>query len=243
VKRIVIINFTGFRGNWGCQATSVELVKFIAGCFPEGTALNFSFVPLLPSSKVDLAYDRQLDRVFQAFTDVAQAREGAGASLDFLERACTARYGFWADRVRHADLVVFQAEGTMGMGTNFTRGPRLMLLPFVAKHAWGRKVISLNQSFYSHDARIRQNAAEAFASFDFAAFREGASVALARASGVTQAAYVPDVAFLSPMAEMARSPLQPGQGYFAVSGSALKNPRRYALIMEQADRIRDATEL
>ena len=181
-------------------------------------------MPLLPSSKVDLAYDRQLDRVFQAFTDVAQAREGAGASLDFLERACTARYGFWADRVRHADLVVFQAEGTMGMGTNFTRGPRLMLLPFVAKHAWGRKVISLNQSFYSHDARIRQNAAEAFASFDFAAFREGASVALARASGVTQAAYVPDVAFLSPMAEMARSPLQPGQGYFRGFGVRLEEP-------------------
>lgn len=243
MKRIAIINFTGFRGNWGCQATSIELVKFISGCFPEDEALDFSFVPLLPTSKVDIAYESQLDRVFEAFTDVAEARAGAGRSLDYLERACTERYGFWADRVKEADLVVFQAEGTMGMGASFARGPRLMLLPFVAKHAWGRTVISLNQSFYSHEAHIRKNAAEAFGSFDFAAFREGASVALARVSGVANAAYVPDVAFLSPKAEMEPSLLKAGEGYFAVSGSALKDPRRYELIMEQADRIRAETGL
>lgn len=241
MKRIAIINFTGFRGNWGCQATSIELVKFIAGCFPEGEALDFDFVPLLPTSNVDLQYDRELDKVFAAFSDVAEQTERAASSLAYLERACKERYGFWADIVAQADLVVFQAEGTMGMGANFTRGPRLMLLPFVAKHAWARKVVSLNQSFYSHEEQIRKNAAEAFASFDFSAFREGASVALARQSGVTNAAYVPDVAFLSPKAE---PPIALDEGrYFAVSGSALKDPRRYELIMSQAEQIRDATGL
>lgn len=243
MKRIAIINFTGFRGNWGCQATSIELVKFVAGCFPAGEALDFKFVPLLPSSKVDTRYDREIDHVFDAFTDVAQQTDRAASACAYLEKACTERYGFWADIVRQADLVVFQAEGTMGMGKNFTRGPRLMLLPFVAKHAWGRRVISLNQTFYSHDARIRQNAAEAFGSFDFTAFREGASVALARQSGVANASYVPDVAFMSPEAEMDASPLDEDAGYFAVSGSALKDPDRYKRIMEQAEAIRDATGL
>lgn len=244
MKKIAIINFTGFRGNWGCQATSIELVKFIAGCFPKDEALKFHFVPLLPSSKVDVAYDRDLDKVFAAFSDVAAGTDRASSSLDFLTRACEARYGFWAEIVRNADLVVFQAEGSMGMGANFTRGPRLMLLPFVAKHAWGRRVVSMNQSFYSHEEVIRKNAAEAFGSFDFSAFREGASVALARASGVGNAAYVPDVAFLTPKGPpMSPDPVGDGAGYFAVSGSALKDPRRYEYIMAQAEAIREATGL
>ncbi|MCW8842876.1 MAG: polysaccharide pyruvyl transferase family protein [Rhodobacteraceae bacterium] len=244
MKRIAIINFTGFRGNWGCQATSIELVKFIAGCFPQDEALKFHFVPLLPSSRVDVEYDRDLDRVFAAFSDVAAGTDRAASSLAYLTRACEARYGVWAEHVRNADLVVFQAEGSMGMGANFTRGPRLMLLPFVAKHAWGRRVVSMNQSFYSHEEIIRKNAAEAFGSFDFSAFREGASVALARASGVAQAAYVPDVAFLSPRGPaMTPDPIGDEAGYFAVSGSALKDPRRYEYIMAQAEAIREATGL
>ena len=238
MKRVAIINFTGFRGNWGCQATSFELLKFIAGCFPEGEPLSFDAVPLLPTSRVDEAYDAELDRVYDAFTEVAGG--GQGTALAYLTKACEARYGFWADIVKRADLVVFQAEGSMGLGANFSRGPRLMLLPFVAKHAWGRRVVSLNQSFYSHDPKIRQNAAEAFSGFDFTAFREGASVALARQCGVTNAAYVPDVAFLS---RPSGGRDLGGAGYFAVSGSALKDPRRYELILDQTRRIAAATGL
>lgn len=243
MKRIAIINFTGFRGNWGCQATSVELVKFIAGCFASDEALDFSFVPLLPSSRVDVRYDQELDKVYGAFTKVSQQTAEAGSSLRYLEQACVERYGFWADIVKRSDLVVFQAEGTMGLGANFARGPRLMLLPFVAKHAWNRMVISLNQSFYSHEEVVRKNASEAFGSFDFSGFREGASVELARQNGVTDAAYVPDLAFLSPKADLPKAPLAQGEGYFAVSGSALKDPDRYALIMKQAEMIREATGL
>lgn len=238
MRRVAIINFTGFRGNWGCQATSFELIKFIAGCFPDGTALKLDCVPLLPGSRVDQSYDARLDEVFEAFSAVAAGDQGSPLAL--LTQACEARYGFWADIVKAADLVVFQAEGSMGLGANFARGPRLMLLPFVAKHAWGRRVISLNQTFYSHDARIRQNAAEAFGSFDFTAFREGASVSLARQCGVQNAAYVPDVAFLS---RPSGGKDLPSGDYFAVSGSALKDPRRYDLILDQTRRIADATGL
>lgn len=244
MKKIAIINFTGFRGNWGCQATSFELLRFVANCFPKDEALDIVCVPLLPTSRVDQHYDRDIDRVYDSFSAVSQKTGSAASALRYLEEACVQRYGFWAEEVRKADLVVFQAEGSMGLGDSFAHGPRLMLLPFVAKHAWNRTVISLNQSFYSHNPRIIQNAVEAFSSFDFTAFREGASVALARKSGVTNAAYLPDLAFMTEAStQPARPVLDPEQRYFAVSGSALKDPDRYDLILEQTRRIAEETGL
>lgn len=242
MRRVAIVNFTGFRGNWGCQATSFELLKWIAGLFPAGEPLKIDCVPLLPTSHVDVAYDAKLDAVFESFTAVARQTDRSASALAFLTEACVLRYGFWAEIVRRADLVVFQAEGSMGLGTGFARGPRLMLLPFVAKHAWGRRVISLNQSFYSHDERIVQNAAETFGTLDFSAFREGASVAFARASGVTGAACVPDLAFLTGADWPAAGGGEPKRR-FAVSGSALKDPARYRLIREQSRAIVAATGL
>lgn len=244
MKRVAIINFTGLRGNWGCQATSFELVKFVAGCFPDDEALNFTLVPLLPTSSVDRRYDEQIDRVYNAFTEVANGTDRSASCLAFLTEACVSRYGFWADIVRNADLVVFQAEGSMGLGSDFARGPRLMLLPFVAKHAWQRQVVSLNQSFYSQDERVIQNAAETFSTLNFAGFREGASVALARASSVANAAFVPDLAFLSHASGTKDlTHMDRGEGFFAISGSALKDPGRYRHILDQAESIRDETGL
>lgn len=244
MKKIAIINFTGFRGNWGCQATSFELLRFIANCFPKDEPLDFTCVPLLPTSTVDRHYDAEIDKVFDSFSAVSQQTGSAKPALAYLEEACLRRYGFWADLVRSADLVVFQAEGSMGLGESFAHGPRLMLLPFVAKHAWGRTVVSLNQSFYSHNPRIIQNAVETFSSFDFTAFREGASVALARKSGVRNAFYLPDLAFMTAgSTPPARPRLQPEKRYFAVSGSALKDPERYDLILAQSERIAAQTGL
>jgi hypothetical protein len=244
MKKIAIINFTGFRGNWGCQATSFELLRFVANCFPKDEPLDFVCVPLLPTSRVDQRYDAEIDRVYDSFSAVSQKTGGAAAALRYLEEACVRRYGFWAKEVRNADLVVFQAEGSMGMGDSFAHGPRLMLLPFVAKHAWNCTVLSLNQSFYSHNPRIIQNAVEAFSSFDFTAFREGASVALARKSGVHNSAYLPDLAFMTEASSRPSRPaLDPDKRYFAVSGSALKDPDRYDLILDQSRRIAEETGL
>ncbi len=244
MKKIAVINFTGFRGNWGCQATSFELLKFVAGLYPDDEPLAFTCVPLLPSSRADAHYETKLDQVFESFTAVASQTDCATSALAFLEEAAKRRYGFWAEAVRQADLVVFQAEGSMGLGTGYARGPRLMLLPFVAKHAWGRRVISLNQSFYSHDERIVQNAVETFSTLDFAGFREGASVAFARESGVANAAYVPDLAFMT-CSDTSRSGAVSGgaPSRFAVSGSALKDPDRYRHILAQTKAIMATTGL
>lgn len=240
-KHVAIVNFTGFRNNWGCQATSFELMKFMAACFPAQTDLRFSLVPLLSHCAMDLQLQDRLDEIYAGFTAVATAAPDAGRHLALLEDICLRRYGAFADKVKAADVVVFQAEGAMGLGADFARGPRLMLLPFVAKHAWKKTVISLNQSFYAQDPRVIRNAVESFGSFDFTAFREGASAALARASGLTRAAYVPDLAFETRAAPDAAGTRAPR--YFAVSGSALKDPDRYRLILDQAKAIQAATGL
>lgn len=243
MKRIALINFTGFRGNWGCQATSFELLKFVAGLYPEDMPLAFDFVPLLPRSHVDQQYEPRLDEVYAAFTRVATGHDRDGAAVRFLEGIATARYAHWAKAVQAADLVVFQAEGSMGLGGGFAHGPRLMLLPFVAKHAWGKTVISLNQTFYAQDPRILQNAVETFGSFDFTAFREGASLSLARACGLTNACVVPDLAFMSHASTLPGGVQADGQRFFAVSGSALKDPDRYRLITQVSDLLTRETGL
>jgi len=242
MKRIALINFTGFRGNWGCQATSFELLKFVAGLYPEDTPLHVDFVPLLPRSHVDQAHEPRLDEVYAAFTRVARGQDSDGAATGFLEGIALARYAHWARAVQAADLVVFQAEGSMGLGGGFAHGPRLMLLPFVAKHAWGKTVISLNQTFYAQDPRILQNAVETFGSFDFTAFREVASLALARACGLTNACVVPDLAFLSHASTLPLG-VPEGERFFAVSGSALKDPDRYRLISQVSDLLARETGL
>jgi hypothetical protein len=241
---IAIVNFTGFRGNWGCQATSFELLKFLAGSVREAEPLSISYVPLLPTSTVDAEYNSEIDRVYRAFSDVARQTDAAASSLVYLETACLRRYGFWADAVKAADLVVFQAEGSMGLGTSFAHAPRLMLLPFVAKHAWGKTAISLNQTFYSQDENVLQNAAECFSTLDLAAFREPCSVALARKNGVKNAVLIPDLAFMTPAGTAAPLPrnIESG-GFFAITGSALKDPDRYRRILAQARTISAATGL
>lgn len=243
MKNLAIVNFTGFRNNWGCQATSFELMKFMSACVPDDTGIRFTLVPLLPHCAMDLAYQERLDEIYAAFSEVASGGPGAGRALAELEAICLRRYGHFATKVKEADAVVFQAEGAMGLGTDFARGPRLMLLPFVAKHAWKKPVISLNQSFYGHDPRVIRNAVETFGGLDFVAFREGASVAFARASGLAGAAYVPDLAFETRAAPQPSRLRQSAEGYFAVSGSALKDPRRHHLILNQAESIQQATGL
>ncbi|TXI03437.1 MAG: hypothetical protein E6Q73_04615 [Pseudorhodobacter sp.] len=77
-KHVAIVNFTGFRNNWGCQATSFELMKFMAACFPAKTDLRFSLVPLLSHCAMDLQLQDRLDEVYAAFTAVATAAPDAG---------------------------------------------------------------------------------------------------------------------------------------------------------------------
>jgi hypothetical protein len=241
-KKICIVNFTGDRQNWGCQATSWEFLKFIVGAFPRGSLPKLSFVPLLPRCDIDAELsDRYLRDIYDAIHTVVRRHTGAGSALRLLESICLSRYGRWADEVRSSDVVFFQGEGTM-TGSDFVRGARLILLPFVAKHAWGKPVLAMNQTFFSCDADFSAAAAAAYNSFDFVAVRENISFDAASSLGIA-AYHIPDLAFLAKAAPHPEIPMGAHHDYFCVTGTALPSPDAHEQLFAVADQVRRASGL
>jgi polysaccharide pyruvyl transferase WcaK-like protein len=241
-KKICIVNFTGDRQNWGCQATSWEFLKFIMGAFPRGNLPKVSFIPLLPRCDIDAELsDRFLRDIYDAIHTVAGNRTGAGSALRLLESICVSRYGFWIEEVRSSDVVLFQGEGTM-TGSDFVRGARLILLPFVAKHAWGKPLLALNQTIFSCDAAFSAAAAAAYNSFDFVAVRENVSFDAAGALGIA-AYHIPDLAFLAKAAPHPEIPVRAHHEYFCVTGTALPSSDAHEQLFSLADQVRRASGL
>ena len=68
--KAAIINFTGGRENWGCQATSDEMLRFCRGiiaCWPQSEIM---LVPCLPKHALDSFIERvhgkRIRRIFAA---------------------------------------------------------------------------------------------------------------------------------------------------------------------------------
>ena len=242
-SRIALINFTGIRANWGCQATSWEWLKFINSAFPADRLPDVALIPLLPRHAADQAIERDhLNGIYDGIEAVAEGRPEKAEKLAFLEAICRTRYGAYADAVAGSDVVFFQAEGTM-TGTDFVRGARLILLPFVAKHAWGKPVYAFNHTVFMCDGRFAKAAAAAFNSFDLNAVREPISFSAARANGMNPVYLIPDTAFLTEPALDARLPELGAGKYFAVTGSAYPAAGVHERIFAVADRVRRETGL
>jgi polysaccharide pyruvyl transferase WcaK-like protein len=243
-RNICISNFTGFRANWGCQATSWELLKFINGCFLGHHPHRVTLVPLLPHCEMDVALDGRLADIYAAVSEVTGGGPEAKRAIGLLEELCIERYDFWADDVRSADLVFFQGEGTISGVTDFSSGVGLLLLPFVAKHAWGKPVISLNQTIFGQDSELLRVFRMMFNSFDFVGVREGASLEFAKSFGVNPCHFIPDAAFLTRPSPDPRLPKpEPSKGLFCVTDSASRGPHADEQIFFCADRIRAETGL
>lgn len=240
VRCVSVVNFTGFRANWGCQATSWGLVDLLNGAMPVPDLPHLRPVPLLGRNPADLAMEQQRDQIHHAIEDVANTRPGADAGLRFLETLCTQRYGRYAQQVRHSDLVVLQAEGTMA-GTDIVRGARLLLLPFVARHAWKKPVIAMNQTIYSCDDDFTRVLAAAYNSFDMVAVRENISFDAARRAGIRDVLHIPDAAFLVRPRPGGQGLATPG--HFAVSGTAYEGAETYSRLIAIADHLRRETGL
>lgn len=216
--RTVIVNFTGDRSNWGCQATSWELLKLLHKAFADRLVIPFDFVPLFPRHQMDFDVDQQFgDAIRSAMASESLSPEQSALLVKVAEQ----RYGALFEKIRYADLVVFQAEGTL-TGSDMLHGWRLLLLPFIAKKVFGKVVLSLNQTIFWKNSNIDTYVVNAFNSFDFVAVREPSSLAYIRAAGVGHAGLIPDAAFLT-------QAMQSGYGlpelvsekkYFAVTGSA-----------------------
>jgi polysaccharide pyruvyl transferase WcaK-like protein len=243
IRRICIVNFTGERANWGCQATSWELLKFLNGALSHDRLPSVSFVPLLPRCRIDLEYGvKEIESIYDAMK-ICAADPGDAAPAAYLEHVCQARYGHWLESARTADLIVLQGEGTM-TGTDFVRGARLLLLPFVAKQIWKKPVISLNQTLFICEDEFEEIAAAAFNCFDINGVREPISLDVARRIGIRKVLHVPDTAFLAKPARDA-SPLEfePNSRYFCVTGTAFPGEDVHEKIFDIAAQVRDQTGL
>ncbi|RNF32797.1 polysaccharide pyruvyl transferase family protein [Paracoccus methylarcula] len=244
-RKIAIINFTGFRPNWGCQATSWGLLSLLNGNLETEALPKISPIPLLPRHEMDLRLEQQeLQDIYTAMLDVCQSGSAAGGALAYLEELALRRYGQYASQAKMADLVFFQAEGTMA-GTDFLRGARLLLLPFVAKHAWKKPVLSLNQTIFSCNDGFTPVMAAAYNSFDLVAVRENISFDAAQKAGIREVIHIPDAAFLVRPRRAAQD--IPAGRHFAVTGTAWFDNRpeseAHEKIFAAADRIRQESGL
>ena len=212
--KAAIINFTGGRENWGCQATSDEMLRFCRGIIARWPQSEIMLVPCLPKHALDSFIERvhgkRIRRIFAAECP-------RPSDLRFLEGLVEQRFGAMIERVRSSDIVIFQGEGTMGPKVHF-RGLRFFALPFLAKHLWRKPVVSLNQSFYAARPSDLAVAANIYRHFDIVALREGQSYALYRGLGVGQPLLCPDLAFRARPADGAGHEVD--SPYFCVTGSA-----------------------
>ncbi|MCR4265861.1 polysaccharide pyruvyl transferase family protein [Nitratireductor sp. ZSWI3] len=196
--------------------------------------------------ELDREWEKEhLDRIYESILSVCALgadNAGSAAPAAYLEKLCVERCGRYAQQVKDADLVIFQAEGTMA-GTDFLRGARLLLLPFVAKHMWRKPVYSLNQTIFAGDDRFSEVLAAAYNSLDFVAVRENISVSAARQIGIRSVFHIPDTAFLTRPAPDPRLPDLSRSRHFMVSGSAYFSPEIHEQIFSAATRIKSETGL
>ncbi|EEW25672.1 polysaccharide pyruvyl transferase family protein [Rhodobacter ferrooxidans] len=237
--KAVILNFTGGRENWGCQATSWGLHGFLIRHLSPLGLRDLSVVPYPPRHWIDNVIERKHKARIAAIQTAAAPTED---DLRFLEKLAARRFGAMLNRVRDADVVFFQGEGTMGPSRLFGR-LNFFTLPLLARHLYGKPVFSLNQSFVVDGPAAAIKAGTIFGSFDMVALRESRSYALARSLGLDAALLCPDMAFVAPEADkpLPGRPMKPG--YFCITGSAALSRYDIGAYLAGLKRIADAQGL
>lgn len=218
--RLAVINYTGDRDNWGCRATSQELLAMIRRVYVERGDPQFSTIPLLSKTRADSPVKRLLGKILE--------RGMLSGCAGYLHRKALAAaawslYGKYLPKLKQADCIVFQAEGTM-TGQGFYGGLRLLLLPYYAKVILNKPVLAWNQTLYSAGGIFDRVLVGVARRFDFLAVREPASLEHAHGLGLSDCALIPDAAFNTVAAPdnplPAQSQLRDGN-YYCVSGSAV----------------------
>ena len=215
--KAVILNFTGQRENWGCQATSWNLYRFCWTTLKPLGLDHLAIVPLPPGCISDSFVQKRYGaRIRAIYSDPNPSTQ----DLEFLERLARRRFGDMVDRVRSADVVFFQGEGTMGPG-RYYENLRFFGLPFLASRLWKKPVISLNQSFVIDRDVDRAAAVNIFGKFKVVALREGRSLERCLENRIETAVLCPDMAFLDALNTVASAPaVSDNAGYFCATGSA-----------------------
>lgn len=239
-RRVCILNFTGERTNWGCRATSWELVRALNRQWPDSRPFELRTVPLLPHHALDVElwrrHGREIREAYRSLSPSAAQRSNMLA-------IARARFGDLLEPICTADLVLFQGEGTM-TGTDFIRADRLLLLPWVAQHALGKPVIWLNQTLFSADAEFTDALLHVLSGVEQLWVREPASLHWLNRHGVMHARLVPDTAFLTdPLDHGDIQERLAGRRYFCVTGSAALFADRIPAFLDAIREIANRTGL
>ena len=217
-RRVCIINYTGDRANWGCQTTSIELVRLLNKHWPSDQPFALDVIPLAPHHNLDREIpDNYGAEIYKALLNPSPSI----TDIELIEKLARLRYLDFVDILQQADLVLFQAEGTM-TGTDFLRAERLLLLPWLAKHGFHKPVISLNQTLFSANNKFAEALFTVLTALDRIWVREPASLAWLHNNGLHQARLVADTAFLTdPLEHGSHWKNMPKKDYFCVTGSAV----------------------
>ncbi|MDP9840773.1 hypothetical protein J2T09_005561 [Neorhizobium huautlense] len=182
--KVVITNYTGDRQNWGCQSTSLGLIRYLKRHLGE---VEIATIPL-KSKFPDI---KRVPRGDLRAELVDMMRGGKAAMRTLLATYNEGEIAALSD----ADLVLFQGEGTM-VGNKFYNSENLFSAPIAANRMFGKPVWSINQTVFSLDTEFTKFASEAFNTvFERNFVREPASLRFMRDAGVRDAALLPDLAF------------------------------------------------
>lgn len=235
--RISILNWTGDRQNWGCQATSQGLLEDLRDAVGPDQELCLHLVPLGHKT----FGDRVAEMIFRRFIADYIAAQATSVVADWwflwLNRLI---HGSHVARVAQADVVLFMAEGTMN-GQSFFRNHRLLMLPVLAAKRFAKPVLSLNQTLYTTDPEFRSIIRTAYSHFELVAVREPASLSFAREIGLPQALLFPDSAFRArsngrPLRELVTGPVTAPLVCLTGSGdcSVKESAQHFQIVMEFA---------
>lgn len=188
--KITVINWTGDRENWGCQATSYGLLEDLRDIV-ENPDLCIHTIPLgkndLLNRMINILFGRFLYRHLQNDRITPLSRK-------IFNTIIFCMYHSDLDGLRNADHVIFMAEGTMN-GTSFFGGIRLLMLPYYTVTELNKPIISLNQSFFSRCETFANLASKIYSKFSLIALREPESFRYAKMQGLENLLLLPDSAF------------------------------------------------
>ncbi|MGQ2907578.1 MAG: polysaccharide pyruvyl transferase family protein [Aliihoeflea sp.] len=205
--KIAITNYTGDRQNWGCQSTSRGLERFLTKHAPGAEITTLPLRSKFPDLKgIPRAELRQeLDDILH----------GRSQSLRIARAIYTEEE---LHELEHADLVLFQGEGTM-VGTTFYNGENLLVAPIVCTKLFEKPVWSINQTVFSIEPTFTGFMAEVYRTvFERNFVREAASRSYLQEMGV-ECSLVPDMAFYDDLASDGTQSAASGT-YAALSGMA-----------------------
>lgn len=212
--KAVIVNFTGGRENWGCQATSYNLYRFSKVVLEPFGLESLKTVAFPPGCLLDIIHRERFGTRIRSVLSDPNAPE---TDLRWLESLVSSRFGRSADLVRNADLVIFQGEGSIGPSRHFLQ-TRLFGLPYIAARLWKKTVISLNQTITLHDIADKDVIRNVYTGFSLNAVREPASIEFCSGIGIQDLLICPDMAFCDLFDPAQRKSDSPD--YFCATGSS-----------------------